>query len=206
MLRAMILDGLALLTLFIFLGYETIRFRELHATCVRTQGENALLLQNVLCKDAWQRSLHGPKQEQLCQAAAEENARTPYECAWRALWTQGELHQLWVRISTSYWLMFGVGAPVLCTVVIMWFHNRNQAAARKDQQRLFEEMARALRPPPREGEDRSLFLDAPQGARVRKHKHHHHTLMAQPTYYVAPPPPPPFPTRSSESYVELVHV
>lgn len=137
---------LALLILLVFVGYETIRFRELHQTCIRTQEENERLLHNVLCADAWQRSLHGPKQEELCRRAREENDRTPLECAWRSLWADGELNQLWVRVSTSYWLMFGLGAPALCTIVVMWFSNRNQAAARRDQRELFQEMAKALRP------------------------------------------------------------
>lgn len=137
---------LALLILLVFVGYEAIRFRELRQTCIRTHEENERLLHNVLCADAWQRSLHGPKQEELCRRAREENDRTPLECAWRSLWADGELNQLWVRVSTSYWLMFGLGAPVLCTMVVMWFSNRNQAAARRDQRELFQEMAKALRP------------------------------------------------------------
>lgn len=142
--------GSALFTvlLFVFVGYEAIRFRELWQTCIRTHEENERLLTNVLCADAWQRTLHGPKQEELCRVAREENDRTPEECAWRLLWMDGELHQLWVRVSTSYWLLFGLGAPALCTAVAMWFSNRNQAAARRDQRALFEDMAKALRPPP----------------------------------------------------------
>lgn len=140
------LSALLALFILIFVGYETIRFRELFQTCVHTQETNERILANVLCADAWQRALHGPKQEELCRLAQEENARTPLECAWRALWTEGELHQLWVRVSTSYWLLFGLGAPAVCMAVYMWFSNRNQAAARKDQKELFTEMAKALRP------------------------------------------------------------
>lgn len=135
------------LILVVFIGYEAIRFRELWQTCVRTHEENDRLLNNVLCADAWQRTLHGPKQEELCRVAREENDRTPGECAWRLLWMEGEFHQLWTRVSTSYWLLFGLGAPALCTAIAMWFSNRNQAAARRDQRALFEDMAKALRPP-----------------------------------------------------------
>lgn len=215
-------SALVALIVLVFVGYEAIRFRELHQTCIRTQEENERLLHNVLCADAWQRALHGPKQEELCRRAREENDRTPMECAWRALWTEGEFHQLWVRVSTSYWLLFGLGAPALCTMVYMWFSNRNQAAARRDQRELFQEMAKALRPPPPteglESEPSSIALEyqrevvAPVPRRrlmARPSWHHNQEYSgAAPasSYYYGPAAPAAVRVVDDPDYVDLVRV
>ena len=168
----------------VFLGYEGIRFQELNVQCGQIQAQNAILLQDVACADPWERALRGVKQEALCAAAREENARTPLACAWQRMWTQGELYQFWERVSTSYWLLFGLGAPALCTAVMMWFSNRNQAAARRDQREMFENLTKAL-----------TSMQMPQQA-------HHHRKRSPPRMLTTAHPT----WERERDYVQLVNV
>lgn len=173
----------------VFLGFEGIRFQELNVQCSRLQTQNAILLQDVACADPWERTLRGAKQEALCAAAKEENARTSLACAWQRMWTQGELYQFWERVSTSYWLLFGLGAPALCTAVMMWFSNRNQAAARRDQREMFESLAKSLR---------TISQHPEEEVYHKKRKSPRMITTAQPTWQ--------FEQQRQQNYVQLVNV
>lgn len=136
-----------------FFGYQGIHFYEYHDACLRTQLENEYLLKNPLCSDPWQRRLHGPKQEQVCQHAATENRVHPLACAWKRSWDRMGIIQLWTTVTESYWLLFGIITPTCCMMVIMMFWTWNQSSARKATMTMQREVLGAIKelqyqPPP----------------------------------------------------------
>lgn len=131
---------LLVLFLGLFLGFQGVRFYEVYEVCLKTQMENELLLQNPICADPWKRVLHGPKQEQVCQHATQENRIHPLACAWKHTWSEGGVNQLWVRVTESYWLLFGVIASSFCTAIIMFFTSWNHGSTLKANKEMQKEM------------------------------------------------------------------
>lgn len=178
------------LSLFVigFLCYQGIHFYEYHDACVRTHVENAYLLKNSLCADPWQRRLHGPKQEQVCQHAAAENAVHPLACAWKRTWDRLGVNQLWTSMTESHWLLFGIIAPTCCVVVIMAFWMWNQSSARQATRDMQREVLDIVT-------QRQLL---PAAAEKKKRKKVYQ-LVAEPSYYYRERDP-------NHSRVELLNV
>lgn len=135
------------LLLFLCIGvcsYQGILLYEAHEFCLRTHLENEYLLKNPLCADPWQRRLHGPKQDQVCHHAAFENTVHPLACAWKKTWDQVGINRLWLTITESYWLLFGIITPTCCMSVIMLFWSCNQSSARKATQQMQRELIMTL--------------------------------------------------------------
>jgi hypothetical protein len=121
-----------------------LRFSTLHQTCKTTQIENERILSNPLCKDPWQRQLHGPKQEAVCKHAQEEMLLSPFSCAWKNLWTQSELVRVWFMITESYVMVLSVVVPCLITCIFMLFWTCNEAKTRKFHQDMYRETLQTI--------------------------------------------------------------
>lgn len=161
-----------LLTIIVgFLAYQGIHFYEHHDACLRTQLENEYLLKNPLCADAWQRRLHGPKQEQVCQHAATENRVHPLACAWKRSWDRMAIIQLWTTVTESYWLLFGIITPTCCMVVMMVFWAWNQSSARKATREMQREVFGAIKE----------LQQLPTEKKEKRHKKVYQ-LVAEPSY------------------------
>jgi hypothetical protein len=159
--------GSMLVTLLVL--YQGIHFYEAHDACVRTHMENSYLLKNPLCADPWERRLHGPKQDQVCQRAAVENGVHPLACAWKHTWEQVGVNRLWATVTESYWLLFGIITPTCCTAIIMLFWTWNQRSARKATQEMIGAIQR---------------LQAPVGSERKKEKRKKvYQLVAEPSYF-----------------------
>lgn len=164
-------------------GYGNIQLYEARVACERTQSQNLVLLNSNLCADPWKRMMAGPKQDQVCVAAEEENQISVRSCAWKTVWEQGFVNQLWQRVTHSYWLLFGILAPTSCALVLGCFWSCGQRAARKQTAQMQRELLSTLKllaPPLSE-----------QPAKMKKpKKHYYETLppppMAMPTYYPDP--------------------
>lgn len=167
-----------------FLGYQGIHLYEAHGQCLRTQLENEYLLRNPLCADPWQRRLHGPKQDQVCQRAATENGVHPLACAWKHTWDQIGVMRLWLTVTESYWLLFGIITPTCCMVVIMFFWSWSQSSALKASQQMQRDVLGTLR-------DFRDFHRDPRDLQVpaikeqkKKHKRAKvYQLVAEPSYW-----------------------
>jgi hypothetical protein len=118
-----------------FFVHEGLRFYTLRLTCERVHTENALLLENALCADPWQRHLHGAKQEQVCVRAAAENAISPTSCAWSAMWTQGEVARVWAMLTESHWMLAAVVVPSTLLTIYLAFSVYKE---RGQERRLFD--------------------------------------------------------------------
>jgi hypothetical protein len=118
-----------------FVVHEGLRFYTLRLTCERVHTENALLLENPLCTDPWQRHLHGAKQEQVCVRAAAENAISPTSCAWSAMWTQGEVARVWAMLTESHWMLAAVVVPSTLLTIYLAFSVYKE---RGQERRLFD--------------------------------------------------------------------
>lgn len=127
------------------MAHESIRFYEARQTCERTQKENERLLLNPLCADPWQRMTHGPKQEEACRAAEEENRVGTMACAVKTMWLGGAPAQLWERVTGSYWLLFGILAPTSCAAVMMCFWSCGQRAARRQTAEMQRELVDTMK-------------------------------------------------------------
>lgn len=160
-------------------GHEVVRLYEARAACARTQAENALLLQNAVCADPFQRLVHGPKQDEACRRAEEENRVGTLGCAWKLAWREGAPNQLWERVTGSYWLLFGILAPAGCVAVAMCFWSCGQRAARaqtKEMQLQLLDTMRML------GGGGGGVSKAPKPQR----RHHYDALPPIPSYYSDP--------------------
>jgi hypothetical protein len=126
------------------LVFEGLRFNTLHQTCKTTQIENERILTNPLCKDPWQRQLHGPKQEAVCKHAQEEMMLSPFSCAWKNLWSQSELVRVWFMITESYVMILSVVVPCLITCIFMLFWTCNEAKTRTFHQEMYRETLKTI--------------------------------------------------------------
>lgn len=122
--------------------FEGLRFHTLHQTCKKTHLENERLLQNNLCKDPWQRQLHGPKQESACRTAEEEMLLSPFSCAWKNLWSKNELVRVWFMIADSYVMILSIVVPCLIVSIVMLFWTCNESKTRNFQKEMFKEILR----------------------------------------------------------------
>lgn len=163
-----------------FLCYQGIHFYEYHDACVRTQVENDFLLKNPLCADPWQRRLHGPKQELVCQHAAAENAVHPLACAWKRSWDRLAMNQLWTAVTESHWLLFGIIAPTCCMIVIMTFWMWNQSSARQSAHRMQNDVLEMMTTTRVAG---SPALQLPSAIDKPKKRKKVYQLVAEPSYH-----------------------
>ena len=133
---------LILLTATPFIVYESLRFYTHFRECDVAHQQNALLLDNPLCSDAWQRHSHGPKQEAVCAKAAVENQVSVMSCAWQHMWLRGEVYRIFSMITESYWMLLGFIVPCMLAFIYLWFWSSNERASRKDLMDLQREMYR----------------------------------------------------------------
>jgi hypothetical protein len=139
--------ALVLFVLGPLLAHEILRFNEHHHDCTQQWLENEMLLRNAMCSDARQRNAHGPKMEQTCRQAEQENSVSPGACAVRQLWRQGALYHLWDAFVGSPWMLFGLAG----VAIIMAFQGWQYRAQRQMQERLYREtvlMHQQITPPP----------------------------------------------------------
>jgi hypothetical protein len=118
-----------------FFSYESLRFYATHHRCSTTYAQNELLLRNPLCADPYNRFLHGPKQEEACTRAHNENLVSPTSCALRALWHESEPMRVWRTVIESHWMLFGLGSVAISVSIIMWSRScthKAQLRARRD--------------------------------------------------------------------------
>lgn len=126
------------------LVFEGLRFQTLHQTCKTTQLENERMLSNPLCKDPWQRQLHGPKQEAACKHAEQEMMLSPFSCAWKNLWSQSDLVRVWFMITESYVMVLSVVVPCLITCIFMVFWTCNEAKTRTFHKEMYKETLKTI--------------------------------------------------------------
>ena len=80
--------------------------------------------------------------EQTCREAEQENKVSPEACAFRELWRQGGLYQLWSSVVSNHWMLFG-----LCGVTLLFLFQAYQyRAQRQMQERLYKETVAAVQP------------------------------------------------------------
>lgn len=125
-----------------FLVFELLRFYTAHQTCKTVYAENDLLLSNVLCADAWQRHIHGTKQDAACKLAQTENLVSPFSCAWKSMWKEGEPYRLWLMITESYWMLAVIIVPCLLLTIWLMFWSWNERAHRSQHAALQKDMYR----------------------------------------------------------------
>lgn len=125
-----------------FLVYESIRFYSHASECRLAQEQNTLLLQNPLCSDPWQRHVHGPKQEAVCEKARVENQVPFLLCAWQHMWLKGEANRVWLMITESYWMLLGIIVPCLVAAIAMVFWTCEKRASRHGMYDFQREMYR----------------------------------------------------------------
>ncbi len=125
-----------------FIVYESLRLYTSHETCKKVYAENELLLSNILCADAWQRHIHGTKQDAACKQAEHENLVSPFSCAWKSMWTDGEPYKLWTMITTSYMMMGAIIVPSLLLTIWLFFWSWNERASRRQTIDMQKEMYR----------------------------------------------------------------
>jgi hypothetical protein len=153
-----------------FVVHEGLRFYTLRLTCERVHTENALLLENPLCADPWQRHLHGTKQEQVCARAAAENAMSPMACAWSAMWTQGEVARVWAMLTESHWMLASVVVPSTLLIIYLYFSARKERERENRQYEFQKEMFnRYATPPPPPPTPAQALLPSPPFQRSIEH-------------------------------------
>jgi hypothetical protein len=123
--------------------HEGLRLVDLHTQCTQHWIENALLIQNGICSDPRQRHAHGAKMEQTCREAEQENKVSPEACAFRELWRQGGVYQLWSSVVGNPWMLFGLFGVTLLFAFQAWQYRAQRAM----QERLYLETVAAVRPP-----------------------------------------------------------
>lgn len=161
----------------LLVGYGNMQLYEARMACERTQSQNLFLVNSNLCADPWKRMMAGPRQDQVCVAAEEENRISVQSCAWKLAWERGFVNQLWQRITHSYWLLFGILAPTSCALVLGCFWSCGQRAARNQSAQMQRELLSTLK------------LMAPEKPKKPK-KHYYDALppppVAMPSYYPDP--------------------
>lgn len=100
---------------------EIARWDQHYADCRERYAQNARLLRNSLCADAFERDHHGPKAAAACELARRENRERPVVCATRAWWSEGELAALWRRVVHSRLMLWGILVPPLLLAVWLLF-------------------------------------------------------------------------------------
>ena len=117
------LTVLLTLVIFPFGAYEGIRFYQSHQACTQEHRENTAILASITC-DAWHRHQFGSKVNSVCQEADREVQISPLSCAWKRMWSEGEVYRVWAMFTQSYLMLWATTVPIVCFLIWTWFSAR----------------------------------------------------------------------------------
>jgi len=113
--------------LFPFVAYEGIRYYQAHRACIQERRENEAILQSITC-DAWHRHQYGSKVNAVCVQAEREAQISSVSCAWKRMWSEGEVYRVWTMFTQSYVMLWATTVPIACFLISSWFGARNARA------------------------------------------------------------------------------
>lgn len=95
-----------ILGILIFGGvYGGIVYSETYYECLTEQSKNENLLRDKVCRNV--RMQFDMGLEQKCADARTANMISPRACAWKRMWTHGEVMRLWKMATDSDWKVYG---------------------------------------------------------------------------------------------------
>lgn len=104
------LKGIALWIVLLFVIYEGSSFRLAYHECRLRQETNDRTLRMIGVCDSSQPL--SAEMQNACIAAERENRVSAMVCAWRSMWTQGELLRVWHMFTESYLMLFGMTCAI----------------------------------------------------------------------------------------------
>lgn len=83
--------------------HEMNKYQSILALCRENYDKNARILNLPVCKNAYERILHGEKVELMCVAAKQENVISAKQCAQSAWWKQFAVYTFVTQMTDAYW-------------------------------------------------------------------------------------------------------
>lgn len=179
-MKSLLISTLLVFTVGPFCIYEALRFYHANLDCEKQHRENAEILKSTTC-DAWHLHSMGNKVTSMCKEAYAENQITPHACAWRRMWTEGEVMRVWTMLTDSHLMLWATMVPLVGLILYLWIASRNERLREerllKMQESMYEKTLAMIQPPS------PVSLDTQPGL-----IHHHKRRL-----------------RRQDSYIELVN-